>query len=345
MSVKSALAAALQQQGIVTSQQAAQLTNSSPWWLQLLLGLAAWIASLLIISSFLGPLLALADNPLLQLLAAVMLLAASLWLATKAHDFVQQMSVAIALVGQGLLLYALYELSGQNDQVPRYACALVTLMLLASPLNQLHQRVSLAIAAVCLLSLVQSAVLLAVLSALLCALSVWLWCNRPRWAVLSYAGRIKSLLEIATLSALALSLLGQCLLLFDSSHWLDHKLTLAQALYSALSSVILLSTVFWLSKLATVPSRLALRSLTAVLCILLYPASALLASNALLLACFYGCSRRWAVLCLLSMLFALSQFYYSLQLNLLHKSGLLALSGLAVLAAWLLLKRYQRRLV
>lgn len=336
----------LQQAGVIDAEQAECLMqHGSPWWLQLLLGIAAWIASILIISSFLGPLLALADNDLVRLFGAAVLLGTALWLATQQHDFVQQMSVAIALAGQGLLVYTLYELSGHNDDVPRYACALITLALLFSPLNQLHQRVSLAIAAVCLLSLVQSAPLLAVLSALLCALSVWLWCNRPRWAISRYAGRIKSVLEVATLSALGLSLLGQCLPLFDSSHWLDNKLTLAQALYSAFASIILLSTVFWLSRLATVPSRLVLLSLTTLMCILLYPASALLTATALLLACFYGCSRRWAALCLLSMLFALSQFYYSLQLSLLHKSGLLALSGLAVLAAWLLLKRYQRRLV
>lgn len=336
----------LKQAGVIDTEQAEHLMqHGSPWWLQLLLGVAAWIASILIISSFLGPLLALADNDLVRLFAAAILLGSALWLATKTHDFVQQMSVAIALAGQGLLVYTLYELSGHNDDVPRYACALITLALLFSPLNQLHQRVSLAIAAVCLLSLVQSAPLLAIFSALLCALSVWLWCNRPRWAVLGYAGRIKSLLEVATLSALGLSLLGQCLPLFDSSHWLGNQLALAQALYSAFASIILLSTVFWLSRLATVPSRLVLLSLTTLMCILLYPASALLTATALLLACFSGCSRRWAALCLLSMLFALSQFYYNLQLSLLHKSGLLALSGLLVLAAWLLLKRYQRRLV
>ncbi|MEW5682192.1 MAG: DUF4401 domain-containing protein [Pseudomonadota bacterium] len=336
----------LQQAGVIDAEQAECLMqHGSPWWLQLLLGVAAWIASILIISSFLGPLLALADNDLVRLFAAAILLGSALWLATKTHDFVQQMSVAIALAGQGLLVYTLYELSGHNDDVPRYACALITLVLLFSPLNPLHQRVSLAIAAVCLLSLVQSAPLLAVFSALLCALSVWLWCNRPRWAISRYAGRIKSVLEVATLSALGLSLLGQCLPLFDSSHWLGNQLALAQALYSALGSIILLSTVFWLSRLATVPSRLVLLSLATLMCILLYPASGLLAATALLLACFYGCSRRWAALCLLSMLFALSQFYYSLQLSLLHKSGLLALSGILVLAAWLLLKRYQRRLV
>ena len=346
MTNNSALLATLQQAGIIDNTKAQQLSAAgSPWWLQVLLGIAAWIASILMISSFIGPLLALADNTAVRMLAAAMLLTTAIWLATKPHEFVQQMSVAIALSGQGLLVYAVYELFGQQYDAPRYACALLSGLLLFSPLNPLHQRVSLAIAAACLLSLLSSAALLAVVSSALAAAAVWLWCNRPRWASLAHAGKIKSLLEVGTLAALSLTLFGQCLLVVDSSNWLDDKLALAQALYSALGSILLISTVFWLSRLATVPSRLVLLSITTLLCVLLYPASGLLASSALLLACFYGCSQRWAALCLLSMLFALSQFYYSLELNLLYKSGVLALSGLLLLAAWLLLQRYQRRLV
>ena len=345
MQHNSSLDAQLQQAGIVEAKQAQRLAqHGSPWWLQLLLGFAAWIASLLIISSFVGPLLALADNDVVRLFAAALLLGSALWLARQHHDFVQHLSVAVALAGQGLLVYALYELSDHNDELARYSCALVSVALLFSWLNPLHRRISLTIAMLCLLSLINSAVLLALVSNLLAALAVVLWCSRSHWAGFHYASRLKSLLEVSTLAALGLTLLGQCLLVFDSGSWLDNKLEVARALYSALGSVLLLCTVFWLSRLATVPSRLALLSITMLLCILLYTASGLLASSAIMLACFYGCSKRWVALCLLSMLFAISQFYYNLELTLLYKSALLALSGLLVLAAWLLLQRYQRRL-
>src|SRR5690606_30998092 len=119
---------------------------------------------------------------------------------------------------------------GQQDEVPRYACALISSLLLFSPLNQLHQRVSLTIAVTCLLSLMHSAPAIAVISSLLAAGAIWLWCNRPYWAGFAQASRIKSLLEVATLAALGLTLFGQCLLLFDSSNWLDDKLALARAL-------------------------------------------------------------------------------------------------------------------
>lgn len=342
----SELATQLQQAGIIDAATAQQLQiTSSPWWLHMLLGIAAWIAAILIVGSFLGPLLVLADNNPVRTAAAVMLLAAAIWLTSRKQEFLQQMAVAIALAGQGLLVYVIYEVSGQYDEVARYACAVISIFLLLSPLNTLHQRVSLGIALLCLISLVSSAPLLAVISNLLAITAALLWCSRVKWANFAQAKTIKSVLQVVTVAALALTLFGQSLLWLDSSYWLNDKLDMARALYSALGSVLFISTIFWLSRLATVPSRLALLTIAAVLCILLYPASGLLVSTALMLACFYGCSRNGYALCLLCMLLAMSQFYYSLQLNLLHKSAILALSGAALLAAWLLLQRYQRRLV
>jgi hypothetical protein len=345
MNTDMSLQSKLQKAGVIDSHQAQLLSvAASPWWLQLLLGIAAWIAALLMISSFIGPVLAIADNNATRLLAGTTLLAAAIWLATRPQSFLQQMSVAIALAGQGILLYALYQSVAEQDDIPRYACALLSGLLLFSPLNQLHQRISLSIAALCLISLLSAAPALAIVGSVLAALAVLLWCNRPRWAGTTYARQLKSLLEVATLAALGLSVFGQSLLLLDSSDWLGNNLAQAQALYSALGSVLLITTVFWLSRLATIPSRLALLTFSVLLCIALYPASGLLVSTALMLACFYGCSQRWYALCLLAMVLAISQFYYSLALNLLAKSALLALSSLLILSIWLLVQRYQRRL-
>ncbi len=321
------------------------LQHASPWWLQLLQGIAAWIASIFIIAAFVGPLLAIADDSAVKATVGLVLLAGAIWCATRRHEFMQHISVAVALAGQGLLVYAIYELSGHADEAPRYASAVISALLLFSPLTQLHQRVSLSIALVCLLSLLSSAPLVALGSNVLAALAILLWCSRQKWAGQPYAAKLKTVLEVATLAGLSLAMMGQCLPVLELSDWLGNQLDVARALYSALGSVVVISTVFWLSRLATVPSRIALITITTLLCVLLYPASGLLISSALMLACFYGCSTRWYGLCLLSMLFAIGQFYYSLQLNLLHKSAVLALSGLVVLAAWLLLQHYQRRLV
>ena len=83
----------LQHASIIDAAKAQQLQIvTSPWWLQILLGIAAWIASILIVGSFLGPLLALADNNPVRTVAAVALLAAAIWLTSRKQEFLQQMA-------------------------------------------------------------------------------------------------------------------------------------------------------------------------------------------------------------------------------------------------------------
>mgnify|MGYP006165308445 FL=1 len=336
------LALQLQQAGIVDQTTAGQLQRrASPWWLQILLAIAAWIASVLIIGSFIGPVLALADHNAVRAVIALLLISAAIWLAVKPLEFLQQMSVAIALAGQGMLVYISYDLF--NDEVARYSCAVIAVLLLFSPLKPLHQRLSISIALACLLSLISSATVLAVSGIILAGTALLLWCNRPKWAALRYGQTVKSLLDVTTLAALLLAISGQSMVWFDSQLWLDTSTAYAASFYSASGAVLFMVTVFWLSRQATVPSRLALFSMALLLSIVLYSASGLLISAALMLACFYGCSRLWYGLCLLSMLLTTGQFYYSLNLTLLYKAGILALSGLVLLAAWLLLQRYQRR--
>ena len=336
------LALQLQQAGIVDQTTAGQLQRrASPWWLQILLAIAAWIASLLIIGSFIGPVLALADHNAVRAVIALLLISAAIWLAVKPLEFLQQMSVAVALAGQGMLVYVSYDLF--NDDVARYSCAVIAALLLFSPLTPLHQRLSISIALACLLSLITSPVVLSVSGASLTATAVLLWYNRQHWARWRYAQTVKSLLEVATLAALLLAISGQSLSWFDNLLWLENTAAYASAFYSISGAIMFISSVFWLSRQATVPSRLTLLSMALLLSIVLYSASGLLISAALMLACFYGCSRLWYGLCLLSMLLTTSQFYYSLNLTLLYKAVILALSGLVLLAAWLLLQRYQRR--
>ena len=170
------LALQLQQAGIIDQTTAGQLPRSaSPWWLQILLAIAAWIASLLIIGSFIGPVLALADHNAVRAVIALLLIVAAIWLAVKPLEFLQQMSVAVALAGQGMLVYISYDLF--NDEVARYSCAVIAALLLFSPLTPLHQRLSISIALACLLSLITSPVVLSVSGASLTATAVLLWYN------------------------------------------------------------------------------------------------------------------------------------------------------------------------
>lgn len=340
------LSRALAQAGIIdTKTQRLMNDTVDPWWLQVLLAIAAWIASLLIISSLIGPVLALADNNGIRTAAALCLLGVALWLADKPNAFIQQMTLGFALAAQGLLVFVCYDAFDHNDELARYVAAALAIGLLYSPLNGLHQRVSLSIAFGCLLSLLHSAILIAVVTNVMATAAIVLWCSRPRWAGLGYAATLKSLLDVLTLSALLLAVYGQSLGQFDLAVWLLVDVSLAQHVFSMLAMLVLLATALWLSRHATLPSRLLIAGTTLMAGITLYSACGLLIAAALMLACFYGCSRRWFVLCLLSMLLTLSEFYYSLQLSLLYKSAALALGGAVMLAAWYLLQRYQRNLL
>jgi uncharacterized membrane protein YozB (DUF420 family) len=340
-----ALSQQLLQQGIVNAAQAQQLQQPhSPWWLQLLLGTAAWVAALMIVGAFITPLVTLADSNLIRSIVGTALLAAAIWLALQQQEFLQHMAVAIALAGQGLLVFVFYDASGSDDNLARYACIAISAVLLLSPLPPLHQRVSLSLALLSLLSLLNAATALVLAGSVLASAAVVGWCSRPTWATLRFARSIQSLLEVSTLAALGLALLAQSPLFTELQPNFIAQLPFARALYSAFAAFLLLSCVFWLSRLATLPSRLLMLTFTLLLCLALYPAIGLLLSAALMLACFYGCSKTGYLLCLFCMLLALSQYYYDLQINLLHKSALLALSGLILLLAWMLLQRYQRRL-
>ncbi len=346
MNTPDQLAEQLASSGIIDNTQAQALrAQHSPWWLQLMQGFAAWIAALLIISSVLGPLFALSEANTIRVVLAVLMLLAAVYLAARPAEFLRYMSVAVALAAQGLLVYVAAELFRPAEDAARYSCIIISSLLLFTPLNSLHQRISLGFALLCVLSFMQQVTVLAVMGALLLAASLVLWSNRPRWSSRRYALKLRSLLELCTLGALALAFVSQCISNPDYSYWLKGDYPLARQLSSGLNAALLAGYVIWLSRQATVPSRLAIAVFTLLLCLLLFNAPALLVATALMLACFYASAVRWFMLTVLAQIAALSQFYYSLQLSLLHKAGLLALAAVLLFCGWLLIQRYQRRQV
>lgn len=341
----SRLIAQLQQTQIIDACQAELLaTQHSPWWLQVMLAFAAWIASLFIISSFLGPILAFTDADVVRAVIAIALLLCAFYLVKRQHDFLQHMSVAFALGAQGLLVYLISEQSSQSFDVARYSCITITTLLWFSPLNLLHRRISMAIATACAISLIEHTAVLAVVAVFVQAACIVLWCQRKRWASYYLAAHIRSILPLLTLTAVALAFLLQLLPVADHSHWLQGNVTNAQNAASAGFACMLLAVVIWLSRSATLPSRLTIALFALALVTLLFSAPALLVSTTLLLCCFYATALGWAWLMLLLQVLALGQYYYALQINLLEKSALLGLASIMLFIGWALVERYQRRL-
>ena len=98
----------LRAQGVVDDGQRDRLLSAAqvPWWLMLLQTLAAWVASLLILSSFMLPLSLLVDHALVRALAGVALCAVAVVLFRRERLFTAQMALAFSLAGQALVVSA-----------------------------------------------------------------------------------------------------------------------------------------------------------------------------------------------------------------------------------------------
>lgn len=334
----------LQQHGTVSAEQAQALARShTPWWLQILLAFAAWFASLLIMSSLLGPVLALTDEALVRLIAGGVLLGLAVFLHRQQQVFLQHMALAFALAAQGIWVFSAADYFPNGYDTARYSCLLLSTVLWFVPLGVLHQRICLCLALGCALSFTQNAQLLALVSVAVQAFCVSLWLSRAAWAPKRFAPALRSLLPVLTLGALLLSFVLQSTSKVTEFSWLQGDISQARYLASSGLLLILLATVYWLSAKATWPSRAVMLLFMLLLGALMFHAPALLAATALLLACFYASAVRWVMLLLALQCLALSQFYYNLQLDLLQKSMLMALAAVLLFCGWALLTRYQRR--
>lgn len=334
----------LQQHGVINAEQTQLLSRShNPWWLQLLLAVAAWFASLLIMSALIGPVLAFSEATPMRVITGAVLLGVAVFLHRQQHDFLQHMALAFALAAQGIWVLSAAEYFPDDFDTARYSCIALSSLLWFLPLGVLHQRLCLCLALGCALSFQQNAVLLALICVAAQALCVSLWLSRAQWAPKRYARAVRSLLPVLTLGSLLLSFVLQSATGVTEFSWLQGNISQARYLAASGLLLMLLATVYRLSVNATWPSRAVMLLFMLVLGALMFSAPALLAATALLLACFYASAIRWVMLMLVLQCVALSEFYYNLQLNLLQKSMLMALAALLLFTGWALLKRYQRR--
>lgn len=342
--VKQALSDSLRQQRIVSEAAALRLAqeDTSPWFIGLLSGLAAWLAALLLTVSLLFTFIE--DSPLGAALGGILLLGLAIWLLQRPGAFTQQLGLALSLVGQGLLVLAVSQLallSSDPERPSAVVAALVAAGMLAVPASAVHRL------ACALIALAAGAVfiglngLLALYGVVLAALAIWIWLLRSRWAGGARAGLWRALAGAATLAALILPMLGHrrwapgmLELVGESGRWLGWL--------SPVGGGLLLLAVTWYLLREQRPGIRA-SALGAALLLTLpgIQAPGLLIAAALWLAAFHAVERLWCVLVGLGAVLYLGDFYYSLHISLLHKSGLLVVSGvLLLLLRWLLSRQW-----
>ncbi|WP_022961948.1 DUF4401 domain-containing protein [Halopseudomonas pelagia] len=339
------LLAHIQQRTGLSEEQRTRLLAGvdSPWWLSVLLGLAAWVSSLFLMGSLLGPSALLLDGPVGIGLAGLLMLCAGLWLFGRMGVFFEQMGLAFALGGQGLLVYVLADAMGSSEALRSAAivCLPLSAILLLGPGSMLYRRICGLLVLGSIAVLLESGPGLALYGLLLACVATVSWLRRLHWAGDGLALHLRALSDAATLMALLLAMYGHQGVL-DAMTGHMSVLTVSPGVWLLIHAgpgLLLLLTLAWLLRGQPVKARSAGLLAAGLLILLTYQAPGLLISLALGLCVYHAGSRSWCMVVPAFALFYLGEFYYSLHLSLLHKSLLLCASGFLLLVIRLGMRR------
>jgi hypothetical protein len=336
----------LQADGAVEGERPEAGRPSSPWYVRAMLGIAGWIGALFLLG-FVGTALAFLVNDTaiaIVIGAACCAAAFTLFRIFDGNDFAEQFALAISLVGQVLLIIGYTEFLQVGDAVFYLAIAVTQAGLALAVPNFLHRVLASGGAAIALGLAIHQMSLHGLAAPLLCAglALVWLdpklWAGRGAlWRPVGY-GLVLALLLIETFRLFGAEyLLG---LGKEKAGWL--------ALYGpllgrSLTAAVLVWVAAALSRregfAAASPTSLAAAGGAILFGLLSLMAPGLASATLIVLLGFAAGNRLLAALGILSLLGFVAHFYYSLHASLLAKSGILAVTGLCLLAAHFALAR------
>jgi hypothetical protein len=322
--------------------------SQSPWWLSALLGLAAWLASILFIVSLLGPWFVLIDGTPGRAVAGVMLILLALWLFRRQQLFASQVGLVLSLTGQGMLIFLLGEyLDTELDSWRPLAVfsLLVSGILLWLPSSFLHRHLCALLALSSLAVLIGTGIGLAIYCVALAVITCTLWLHRRHWVSHSHAPQIRALTDAGTLISLIL-------VMHAHEDMLEHSLELnlpeaaqwMHLVYSLGMGGLLVGTVAWLVRSAVGASYWFALGAAVLLAVLASPAPGFLLTLALGLAVFQASNHSWLILMRAFATFYLFVLYYSLHISLLDKSLLMIVSGALLLVCGWWISRWSRAL-
>lgn len=336
-------------EGLVEGERPPPAPEQAPWYVRAMLGIAGWIGALFLLG-FVGAAFAFVmEDASAALIAGALCCAGAfaLYRSLKGQDFGDQFALALSLAGQMLLIYGLGDLLAAADPLFYFAIAAIEAGLVLTIPNFLHRILAAAGAAIALALAVAQLSLYGLAAPLLCAAFAWIWLEPARWARGPLWRPIGYGLVLALLLTETFRLLGVV-------HWfgLGSQAAGWMPLYGpligrGLSAALLVTAAIVLSNREghgrTGRVGLASTGGAALLGLVSLGAPGLASALLVLLLGFAAGSRLLMAFGTLGLLGFASHFYYSLHATLLAKSGLLALTGLCLLAAHLVLRRLPDR--
>ncbi|WP_162806653.1 DUF4401 domain-containing protein [Sphingosinicella terrae] len=336
----------LQAEGLVTGERPEPDRSASPWFVRVMLGIAGWIGAIFLLL-FVGAAFAFVmDNGAAALVVGAACCGAAFLLlrAFEDQDFVEQFGLAISLAGQVMMIIGLADFL-EPDGAALYLAVAATQIALALIVPQfLHRVLTSAGAAIALSLAIDQLSLHGFAAPFLCAGLAFVWLEPKRWAVDGQLWRpIGYGLVVALLLVETFRLLGGREWFGpsgDAPTWIALN---GPLIGRGLTALVLLWAAIDLVRRADIApqSREGLAAAAAAILLgLVSLAMPGLASALLILLLGFAAGTRLLIaLGVLSLLGFVAHFYYSLHLTLLEKSGLLAVTGLVLLAACWMLRR------
>ena len=337
----------LQADGLVDGDCPAPERPPSPWFVRVMLGIAGWIGAGFLLS-FVGAAFAFIMDgaaPAFILGAALCGGAFALFRAFDGNDFVEQFALAISLAGQVLIGIGLGQALDADGPAFYFGLFLVEAALALAIPNFLHRVLAAAGAAVALALGIALLELHGLTAPLLCLGLALVWLEPKLWAA---GGRLWRPLGYGLVLAL---LLVEIFRLFDLQYALGIVTREAPGwmeLHGPLiGRGIIAAVLAWVAAAITLrheppPPRattLAAAGAALLFGLLAMPAPGLASAMLVLLLGFAAGNRLLVALGILALFGFIGHYYYSLHATLLEKSGLLAVTGIGLIAAWFVLRR------
>jgi len=314
--------------------------GKAPLWINLLQGIAAWIAASLLASSLAAPFWLFEGGVWFIALAFI---GGSLVLFYKVRGvvFFDQAALSLSFAGQALLCISVFEQwKDVSDKTVFTLSLVVALGLFALRTTLLHRTLCLLWAATCLYLIAEPGYATHVLFGLgFSTATILLWLNRSRWTTHKLGETVLSIAHASSLVAWVF--LGWNYFYHHAIFWKRPETPRElEILYSTASAALLIGLVAWLCRPLYAHSNAterAKKQAALLLCAaglfaaLAYRDPALVLCAALLLATYAARERAWFTAMLVALPILIWQLYYSFEQTLLMRSLTLAGSGLLLL--------------
>ncbi|MGQ4878532.1 DUF4401 domain-containing protein [Billgrantia sp. LNSP4103-1] len=333
----------LAQAGIEVTQDEGSPALETPWFVRALQAASGWLAAVFLLSFIaVGVAFVLESGIAAATLGLVMIAGAFMALQKARSDFLAHLALAASLAGQLLVAWAMASLL-EGTTVGLWWSLLVLQVALALTMPSLTHRAFSAFAASLALTLALAegvavpslAIGLVLLALVLLFLNEFRWPDRVRSVEALGLGLLLGLVTIQAMAYLAQPLLSWR---HDSGAGLAWLEPWAGEALSALTLLLLLRQLFLRHAQATKPSvRMAAYGAVALLLLLSLQAHGLIQGAVVVLLGFAIGHRLVMASGVLLLLLSIANYYYWLEVSLLHKAlTLFALGGLLLAIRWAL---------